>query len=43
MLCKSVSSIFVVENGKAVLKTVVAGRILGWQSWNLGGLSDGDR
>jgi hypothetical protein len=40
----SVSSnkVFVVENGKAVLKTVVAGRILGDRVEILVGLSDGD-
>jgi RND family efflux transporter MFP subunit len=41
----SVSSnkVFVVENGKAVLKTVVAGRILGDRVEILGGLSDGEQ
>ena len=41
----SVSSnqVFVVENGKAVLKTVTAGRILGDQVEILSGLSDGEK
>ncbi len=41
----SVSSnqVFVVENGKAVLKTVTAGRILGDKVEILGGLSDGEQ